>query len=185
LIANEPDMEIVGEASTGEHAISQFHALRPDITLMDLRMPKLNGIDALMAIRKAHPTARVIVLTTYDGDVLAERALRAGARAYLLKGTIRKGLVDSIRAVQSGKKQVSPDVAVRLAQHIGEECLSERETEVLKLAAVGNTNKGIAGSLSISEETAKGHLKSILQKLGAKDRTHAVALSFARGIIMM
>jgi DNA-binding NarL/FixJ family response regulator len=184
LIANELDMEVIGEASTGKQAISRFHELRPDITLLDLQMPEMNGIDALIAIRKAYTSARVIVLTTYHGDVLAKRALKAGAQAYLLKGMIRKDLLDTIRAVQRGQKNVCPDVAVQLAHHLAEEPLSERETEILQLVAVGNTNKRIAGRLAISEETAKGHLKSILQKLGANDRTHAVALSFARGILL-
>jgi DNA-binding NarL/FixJ family response regulator len=183
MVANEPDMTIVGEASTGSQAVAIFHDLRPDITLLDLQMPEMNGIDAILAIRKVHLSARIIVLTTYDGDVRAERALKAGAQAYLLKGMIRKELLDTIRAVQRGQKKVCPDVAVQLAHHMGEDSLSKRETEVLKLVAVGNTDKRIAGCLSISEETAKGHLKSILQKLGANNRTHAVALSFTRGII--
>jgi len=183
LVANEIDMKVVGEAATGTQAIAQFDELRPDITLLDLQMPEMNGIDAIIAIRKAYLSARIIVLTTYDGDVLAERALKAGAQAYLLKGMIRKDLLDTIRAVQRGQKKVCSDVAVQLAHHMGDDSLSDRETQVLKLVAVGNANKRIARCLSISEETAKGHLKSILQKLGANDRTHAVALSFTRGII--
>jgi len=185
LVANESDMRLIGEASTGREAVEQFQALRPDVLLLDIQMPEMSGIEALVAIRKDFISARVIVLTTYAGDVLAERALKAGAQAYVLKGMIRKDLLDIIRAVQSGHRRVSADVASDLANHMGHDSLSEREMQVLKLVALGNSNKRIAGSLSISEETAKGHLKSILGKLGARDRTHAVTLGITRGIIQL
>jgi DNA-binding NarL/FixJ family response regulator len=183
LVANEPDMQVVGEAADGREAIASFQQLRPDIMLLDLQMPEMNGIDALKAIRKDYPAARVIVLTTYAGDVLAQQALKAGAQAYVLKGLIRKELLDTIRAVANGLKRISADVANKIAEHLGYESLTEREMEVLRLVALGNSNKRIAGHLSITEETIKGHLKSILAKLGASDRTHAVTLALKRGII--
>jgi DNA-binding NarL/FixJ family response regulator len=185
LIANEKDMLLAGEASTVKEAIEQFHSLRPDVLLLDIQMPETSGIDAIIAIRRDFLSARIIVLTTYAGDVLAERALKAGAQAYLLKGMIRKDLVETIRAVQSGHKRVSPDVATQLAHHMGDDRLSDREIQVLRLVAVGSANKRIAQHLSISEETAKGHLKSILGKLGARDRTHAVTMGLTRGIIQL
>jgi DNA-binding NarL/FixJ family response regulator len=183
LVANETDMQIVGEASDGAEALTTFRSLLPDITLLDLRMPAMNGIDALRALRKEYPTARVIVLTTYAGDVLAQQALKAGAQAYVLKGLIRKELLDTIRAVASGLKRISADVAMQIAEHMGHESLSEREMEVLRLVAQGNSNKRIGAHLSITEETIKAHIKSILAKLGANDRTHAVTLAIKRGII--
>jgi len=185
LFANEKDMALVGEASTVKETIEQFHSLRPDVLLLDMQMPETDGIDAIIAIRKDFLSARIIVLTTYAGDVLAERALKAGAQAYLLKGMIRKDLLDTIRAVQGGHKRVSVDVAMQLAHHMGDDRLSDRETQVLRLVAVGNSNKRIARYLTIAEETAKGHLKSILGKLGARDRTHAVTLGLTRGIIQL
>jgi DNA-binding NarL/FixJ family response regulator len=185
LVNGEHDMTIVGEAGSGREAVEQFGALSPDITLMDLQMPEMHGIEAIRAIRVRVPSARIIVLTTHAGDVLAQRALAAGAQAYLSKGMIRAELLDTIRAVRQGLKRVSPDVACLLANHVGDDDVSARETEVLRLVAFGNSNKRIAGSLSISVETAKGHVKSILSKLGARDRTHAVTLGLARGIIQL
>jgi len=185
LIGNEPDMELVAEASTGREAIDQFRKVRPDVTLMDVQMPDMSGIDALIAIREEAPTAKVIVLTTYGGDALAMRAIKAGAQAYVLKGLVRKELLDTIRAVYRGQKRIHPDVAIELAQHTGESTLTAREIEVLSLVAAGNSNKRIAAYLSITEDTAKGHLKSILAKLGASDRTRAVTLALKRGIIQL
>jgi DNA-binding NarL/FixJ family response regulator len=183
LIANQKDMRLVGEASNGREAIDQFRSHKPDVTLMDLQMPEMNGIDAIIAIRSEFPDARVIVLTTYAGDALCQRALQAGAQAYILKGNVRKDLLDTIRTVRAGKKLVHAEVAAELATHATDDALSEREIEVLSLIAAGNSNKLIADQLSISEETVKGHVKSILSKLGANDRTHAVTLGLKRGII--
>jgi DNA-binding NarL/FixJ family response regulator len=183
LLSNELDMQIVGEASTGVEAIKQYHSLHPDITLLDLRMPDMSGIDVLIAIRRVDVSARIIMLTTYGGDALAERALRAGAQGYLLKGMIRKDLLETIRAVAEGQKRISAPVANELATYLGEHPLSDREVDVLKLVAFGNSNRQIAKSLSISEETAKGHVKSLIAKLHANDRTHAVTLGLRRGII--
>jgi DNA-binding NarL/FixJ family response regulator len=185
LVANERDMQIVGEAANGREAIAQYHALRPDVMLLDLQMPELNGIETIAAIRGQYLSARIIVLTTYAGDVLAQRALKAGAQGYVLKGMIRKELLDTIRAIHKGLKRVHSDVAAELANHMGDDGLSDREVQVLRLAAGGNSNKRIASSLSISEETAKGHVKSILAKLGATDRTHAVTLGLTRGILLL
>ncbi|MGB6307592.1 MAG: response regulator transcription factor [Steroidobacteraceae bacterium] len=185
LVANERDMRIVGEAPTGREAVSQYRSLRPDVTLLDLQMPDGNGIDAIASIRAQHSAARIIVLTTYAGDVLAQRALKAGAQGYVLKGMIRKELLDTIRAVHHGLKRVHSDVAMQIANHMGDDVLSEREVQVLRLVAGGNSNKRIAGYLSISEETVKGHVKSVLGKLGAADRTHAVTLALTRGILQL
>ncbi len=185
LVANERDMRIVGEAPTGREAVLQHHSLRPDVTLLDLQMPDGNGIDAIASIKAQHSAARIIVLTTYAGDVLAQRALKAGAQGYVLKGMIRKELLDTIRAVHSGHKRVHSDVATQIANHMGDDVLSEREVQVLRLVAGGNSNKRIAGYLSISEETVKGHVKSVLGKLGAADRTHAVTLGLTRGILQL
>ena len=183
LIANQKDMRLVGEASSGEEAIAQVRSQRPDITLMDLQMPEMNGMDALIAIRSEFPDARIIVLTTYLGDALCQRAMKAGAQAYILKGNVRKDLLDTIRAVRAGKKFVHSEVAAELASHAMDDALSGREIEVLSLIAAGNSNKLIADQLAISEDTVKGHVKSILSKLGANDRTHAVTVAFKRGII--
>ena len=185
LVANEKDLLVVGEASNGREAIEQFHALRPDLTLLDLQMPEMDGMDALLAIRQASPSARIIVLTTYGGDVLARRALEAGAQGYVLKGMIRKELLDTIRAVQAGQRKVSSDVAEQLAAHLGDDQLSSRELEVLGLMAEGNSNRRIGEALSISEATAKSHVQRILSKLQARDRSHAVALGLTRGIIRL
>ena len=183
LVGNQKDMRLVGEASNGREAIEQFRLHRPDVMLMDLQMPEMNGIDALIAIRGEFPGARIIMLTTYAGDILCKRAMQAGAQAYILKGNVRKDLLDTIRAVRAGKKFVHAEVAAELASHAADDALTEREIEVLSLIAAGNSNKLIADQLSISEDTVKGHVKSILSKLGVNDRTHAVTVGLKRGII--
>ena len=183
LVAVQTDLTLIAEASNGHEAIEQFRAHHPDITLMDLQMPEMGGIDAIVGIRSEFPEARIIVLTTYAGDALCQRALRAGAQAYVLKGNARKDLLEAIRAVYVGKKLIHPEVANQLAYHVADDSLSAREINVLSLLAGGNSNKLIAGQLSISEETVKAHVKSILSKLGANDRTHAVTLGLKRGII--
>jgi DNA-binding NarL/FixJ family response regulator len=183
VIRPRPDMTLVGEADDGAQAIDAFRQLRPDVTLMDLQMPNLNGVDAIIRIRAEFPTARIIVLTTYVGDVLALRAIKAGAVGYLLKGTLRKELLDAIRAVHAGRRHIPPDIAQQIAIHAGEESLSDREVGVLKLVSQGHANKEIARLLSISEDTVKGHMKSIFTKLDVSDRTQAVTLAAKRGII--
>jgi DNA-binding NarL/FixJ family response regulator len=183
LAGDEADMKLVAEASNGREAIEQFRKCRPDVTLMDLQMPEMNGIDAMIAIRSEFPEARFIVLTTYTGDVQVLRALKAGARAYLLKSLLRRELLETIRAVHAGQKRIPPEVAAQLADHAGDDGLTAREIEVLRLIAVGNANKVIADRLSITEETVKGHVKNILSKLDANDRTHAVTIGLKRGII--
>ena len=183
LLAQEPDMKLVGEASDGAQAIALHRSTRPHVTLMDLQMPRAGGLEAIAAIRAEVPGARIVVLTTYAGDVLARRALKAGAQAYLLKSAVRKDLMDTIRAVHRGQIRVSADVAAAMAMAVGSEDLSPREQEVLALIAGGHSNKVVAGKLSLSEETVKGHVKNILGKLGARDRTHAVALGMARGLL--
>ena len=183
LVASQSDMELVAEASTGGEALEQFRNHRPDLTLMDLQMPDMDGIEAMVAIRDEFPEARIIVLTTYRGDVQVRRALKAGARAYLLKGLLRKELLETIRAVHRGEKRIPPEVAAVLADHVVDEALTSREIDVLRLIAGGNANKLIGDQLSITEETVKGHVKSILSKLGARDRTHAVTVALKRGII--
>jgi DNA-binding NarL/FixJ family response regulator len=183
LIVNQTEMKLVAQASNGREAIEQFRSHRPDVTLMDLQMPDMSGIDAIIAISSEFPGARFIVLTTYAGDVLAHRALKAGAQAYLLKGLVRKDLLDTIRAVHAGKKRISPEVAAQLADHVADDSLTAREIEVLRLIAAGDANKLIADQLSITEETVKSHVGNILSKLGANDRTHAVTIGLKRGII--
>jgi DNA-binding NarL/FixJ family response regulator len=183
LVASQSDMKLVAEASTGLEALEQFRNHRPDLTLMDLQMPDMDGIEAMIAIRDEFPEARIIVLTTYKGDVQILRALKAGARAYLLKGLLRKELLETIRAVDRGEKRIPPEVAALLADHVIDEALTPREIEVLHLIAGGNANKLIGDQLSITEETVKGYVKSILSKLGASDRTHAVTVALKRGII--
>ena len=183
LIDTQTDMRLVAEACNGREAIEQFRSHRPDITLMDLQMPEMNGMDALIAIRGEFPDARIIVLTTYAGDALCQRAMQAGAKAYILKGNVRKDLLETIRAVRAGKKIIHGKVAAELASHVADDALSQREIEVLSLIAAGNSNKLIADQLSISEDTVKGHVKSILSKLGVNDRTHAVTVGLKRGII--
>src|ERR1700682_4511632 len=183
LVNAETDMKLVAEASNGEEAIEKFRSHRPDVTLMDLQMPALNGIEAIIGIRSEFPNARVIVLTTYAGDVQVLRALKAGARGYILKAHVRRELLDTIRAVHAGQKRIPAEVAAELAEHTGEDDLSSREIDVLRLIAAGNANKEIAGRLSITEETVKSHVTNILAMLGANDRTHAVTLGLKRGII--
>ena len=183
LLANQTDMELVAEASTGREALDLFRTHHPDITLMDLQMPEMSGIDTISAIRGEFPDARIIMLTTYAGDVQVSRALKAGARGYLLKGLLRKELLETIRAVHAGHKRVSPEVATEIAEHATDDALTPREADVLRLVARGNANKGIAAQLSLTEETVKSHVRSILAKLGANDRTHAVAIGLRRGII--
>jgi DNA-binding NarL/FixJ family response regulator len=183
LIADESDMELVAEAANGREAIHQFRTHRPDVTLMDLQMPEMNGLDAMIAIRGEFPDARIIVLTTYTGDVQATRALQAGARAYLLKNSLHKELLDTIRAVHAGRKTLSPEVSFELAEHSAEELLSAVEVRVLRLIADGNSNKEIAALLSVTEDAIKGQVRNILSKLGANDRTHAVTIGIKRGII--
>jgi DNA-binding NarL/FixJ family response regulator len=183
LIADETDMVLVGEAGNGREAIEQFRKHHPDVTLMDLQMPKMCGLDAMIAIRGEFPEARIIVLTTYMGDVQVLRALKAGARAYLLKNTLRTELLRTIRAVHEGDKSLSPEVSFQLAEHVAEETLSPTEVRVLRLIADGNSNKEIASELSATEDTIKGQVRSILSKLNANDRTHAAMIGVKRGII--
>jgi DNA-binding NarL/FixJ family response regulator len=185
LIATEPDLQLVATAADGLEAIERFRATRPDVTLMDLQMPNMSGIDAVISIRNEWPTARIIVLTTYAGDALALRALKAGAQAYVLKGMVRKDLLETIRAVHQGHKRVQPDVAMQIANHTADISLSARELGVLELIAAGHSNKAIGARLSINEETVKGHVKNILAKLGARDRTHAATMAFRRGILQI
>lgn len=185
IVRNEPDMQLVAEASNGEEAIHGFREHRPDITLMDLRMPDISGIDAVIAIRAEFANAKIIMLTTFEGDAEIQRALEAGARGYMLKSMPRKQLIETIRSVHAGKKHISPEVAAHLAEHMGEEALSKRETEVLKAIAGGNRNIDIAALLFISEETVKGHVKHIMEKLGASDRTEAVTIGVRRGMIQL
>ena len=183
LIADESDMTLVAEATNGREAIQQFRAHGPDVTLMDLQMPEMNGLDATLAIRGEFPEARIIVLTTYTGDVQARRALQAGARAYLLKNSLHKELLDTIRAVHAGRKNLSPEVSFDLAEHAAEDTLSPLEVRVLRLIADGNSNKEIAALLSVTEDSVKGHVRNILSMLGANDRTHAAMIGIKRGII--
>jgi DNA-binding NarL/FixJ family response regulator len=183
LIATQPDMTLVAEASNGREAIEQFRRHRPDIGLMDLQMPDLNGLDAIIAIRAEFPDARIIVLTTYEGDVQALRALQAGARGYLLKNALYKELLDTIRAVHAGKKAISPEMSYELAEHAMDDALTTAEVDVLRLIAAGKANKEIADLLSVTEATVKGRVKNILSKLGADDRTHAAMIAVKRGII--
>ena len=185
LINNQPDMVLVAEASTGRDAIQQFQKHQPDVTLLDLRLPDMNGIDAMIAIRTEFPEARIVILTTFEGDVEIQRALAAGARGYLLKSMPPKELVGVIRQVHAGKKHIPPDIAAQLAEHISDEFLTGREIEVLQQVAVGNRNRDIAERLFISEETVKVHIKHIMEKLGAHDRTQAVAIGIRRGIIQL
>ena len=183
LVAGQPDMSLVAQASNGREAIQQFRTHRPDITLMDLQMPEMNGVDAMLAIRGEFHEARIIVLTTYTGDVQVLRALKSGARAYLLKNLLHKELLETIRAVHAGKKTVSPEVSFQLAEHATDDALTPAEVRVLRLIAEGNANKQIASQLSVSEETVKGQVRNILSKLGANDRTHAAMIGLKRGII--
>jgi DNA-binding NarL/FixJ family response regulator len=183
LVGAEPDLQLIAEARNGQEAIAEFKRHRPDVTLMDLQMPGMSGIECIIAIRSEFPNARIIILTTYPGDVQVVRALRAGARGYLLKGQIDRDLPEVIRAVHSGQKRIPPELALELAEHTAEDELSSREIEVLRLIAAGNANKEIANRLGIAEETVKSHVTNILAKLHANDRTHAVTISLRRGII--
>jgi len=182
-LAEQPDMRLVAEAADGKEGVEQYLKHRPDVTLMDLQMPGMGGLEALELILREDPNARVIVLTTYGGDVLVTNAIRSGARGFLLKGMLRKDLRNTIREVHAGKRVLPPELALELAQHAGERALSSREVEVLKAAARGNSNREIALLLHVSEDTVKAHLKSIYAKLEAKDRTHAVMLALKRGIL--
>jgi DNA-binding NarL/FixJ family response regulator len=185
VIRNEPDMLLVAEAASGREAVQAFRQHLPDITLMDLRLPDIGGIDAMIAIRTEFGDARIIMLTTFEGDVEIQRALEAGARGYMLKSMPRKKLVEMIRKVHSGKKHIPVEVAAHLAEHLSDEALSKREVDVLQKIAGGNRNSDIAELLFISEETVKGHIKHIMEKLGASDRTEAVAIGIRRGIIQL
>ena len=183
VIDGQGDMEVVAEATNGREAIDKFREYRPDVTLMDLAMPELDGVSATIAIRAEWPDARVIMLTTYSGDVQALRALKAGASGYLLKSLIRKDLLEAIRSVHAGHRRIPAQIAADLADHVGDDALSPRELEVLRQVAAGNSNRRVAMHLGISEETVKAHVKSILSKLTANDRTHAVTIALKRGII--
>jgi len=183
VLASQPDMMVVAEASNGREAVEQFRVHQPDLALMDLQMPEMNGLDALVAIRGEFPHARVIVLTTYTGDVQVLRAMQVGARAYLLKNLLHKELLETIRAVHAGRKTLSAEASFELAEHATDDALTPGEIEVLRLIAAGNANKQIAAHLSITEETVKGRVKNILSKLGANDRTHAAMIAVKRGII--
>jgi len=183
LVATQSDMKLVAEAANGREAIEQFRKHNPDVTLMDLQMPEMSGIDAIAAIRAEFPGARIVVLTTYAGDVQVLRALKAGAQAYLLKSLLRKELLETIRVVHAGQKRVQHEIASDVAQHATDGALTAREIDVLRLIASGNANKEIAARFSITEETVKGHVKNILAKLGANDRTHAVTIGLKRGFI--
>ena len=183
LVNGEPDLKLVAEASNGNEAIDAFRSHRPDVTLMDLQMPEVDGIDAIDRIRREFPEARIIVLTTYSGDTQVLRALKAGARGYILKGHVHKELLDAIRAVHAGQKRIPAEIAAELADHAADDALTQREIDVLRLVATGNANKQIADQLSIGEATVKSHVSNILSKLGANDRSHAVTIGLKRGII--
>ena len=181
VLANQPDLVVAGDAVNGLEAIERYRSLRPDVVLMDLQMPDMNGIDAISAIRAEFPEARVVVLTAHRGDVQVARALKAGASGYLLKDALRKELIETIRRVHAGQRRVSAEIANDLADHLADDSLTEREVEVLRSVAAGNSNKIIADKLAISEETVKTHMRSVLSKLNANDRTHAVTIALKRG----
>jgi len=183
VIGRQSDMQLVGEATNGREAVQRFREHRPDVTLMDLQMPEMGGIDAIAAIRAEFSGARIVVLTTYRGDAQALGAFRAGACGYLLKSMLRKELVETIRAVHAGRRRIPPEIAAELAEHVTDDALTAREVEILKCAAAGGANKAIASQLGISEDTVKAHMKNVLSKLGANDRTHAVTIALKRGII--
>jgi DNA-binding NarL/FixJ family response regulator len=185
LVNRQIDMKVVAEASSGHEAIERFREHRPDITLMDLRMPDMDGIEAMTEIIRHFPEARIIVLTTYSGDALIVRALKAGAQGYLLKGHLRKELLDTIRSVHAGRKRIAPEIAAQVADHAADSSLTSREIDVLQLVAEGNANKVVADRLAITEDTVKAHVRNILSKLGANDRTHAVTIALKRGIITL
>jgi DNA-binding NarL/FixJ family response regulator len=183
VIGRHADMQLIGEATNGREAVQRFREHLPDVTLMDLQMPEMSGIDAIAEIRREFAGARIVVLTTYRGDVQALRAFRAGACGYLLKSMLRKELIDTIRSVHAGRRRIPPEIAAELAEHVTDEMLTAREIEILKSAAAGNANKRIASQLGITEDTVKAHMKSVLAKLDANDRTHAVTIALKRGII--
>jgi DNA-binding NarL/FixJ family response regulator len=183
VLASERDITLVAEAANGREAIECFRAHHPEVTLMDLQMPQMGGLDAMIKIREEFPSARIIVLTTYQGDIQALRAIRAGAAGYLLKSMVRKELAGTIRSVHLGKRHIPAEIAAELAAHVADDALSLREIEVLRLVAMGNSNKQIAGQLTIVEETVKAHISNILSKLGANDRTHAVTIATTRGFL--
>lgn len=183
LVNAEPDMKLVAEATNGQEAIELYRLHRPDVTLMDLQMPEMDGAEAINEIKSEFDNARIIVLTTYRGDAQILRALKAGARGYLLKGHVHRELLETIRAVHAGQKRIPPDIATELAEHATDDALSSREIDVLRLIAAGNSNKLIADQLAIGEATAKSHVANILSKLGANDRAHAVSIGLKRGII--
>jgi DNA-binding NarL/FixJ family response regulator len=185
LVNGEPDLKLVAEASNGSEAVDAFRSHRPDVTLMDLQMPEVGGIEAIERIRGEFPEARIIVLTTYSGDTQVLRALRAGAQGYILKGHVHKELLDAIRAVHAGHKRIPPEIAAELADHATDDALTEREIDVLRLIGAGNANKQIADQLSIGEATVKSHVSNILSKLGANDRAHAVTIGLKRGVIQL
>ncbi len=185
VLGDEADIEVVAEAANGTEAIEKFRALRPDVTLMDIQMPVVNGLDAIVEIRKHFPDARIIVLTTYSGDAQVAKAFKAGAFGYLLKSMLRKELVETIRSVHAGRRMIPPEIAVGMAEHYADDQLTAREVDILKQVAAGNANKMVGDNLHISEETVKSHMRSILSKLGANDRTHAVTIAIKRGIIDM
>ncbi|MBO9716138.1 MAG: response regulator transcription factor [Pseudoxanthomonas sp.] len=185
VLGTQPDMRVQAEAADGSEAVELYDRHRPDVVLMDLQLPGMDGITAIQAIRTRHPAARIVVLTTYQGDVQAVRAFRAGAHGYLLKSMLRRELVDTIRMVHAGGRRIPPEIADSLAAHMAEEALSSREVEVLREVAAGNANKRVARNLGIAEETVKAHMKSILSKLGANDRTHAVTIAIKRGIFQL
>ncbi len=183
VIANQSDMMLAGEAVDGIEAVDQFRSLLPDVTLMDIQMPNLGGIEAIRMIREEFPAARIIVLTTYRGDLQALRAIKAGAVGYLLKGMLRKELVETIRSVHAGRKRIPPEIAADMAEHAADDPITSRELDVLRCVAQGNANRTVASTLCITEETVKAHMKSILSKLAARDRTHAVVIALRRGLI--
>ena len=183
LVNAEPDMKLIAEASNGQEAVELFRSQRPDITIMDLQMPEMDGTEAILQIQSEFPGARIVVLTTYNGDTQVLKALKAGARAYILKRHVHKELLETIRAVHAGQKRIPPDIAAQLAEHAADDALSPREIDVLRLIGTGNSNKLIADQLSITEATVKSHVANILSKLGANDRAHAVTIGLRRGII--
>jgi len=183
VLEGQEDMMLVGEASNGREAVESFRRLRPNVTLMDLRMPDMSGLEAITAIRSDFPDARIIVLTTYSGDAQAAAALKAGAAGYLLKNLVRKELIETIRTVHAGKRRIPPEIATEIAEHVADDALTDREIEVLRRVAAGKSNKLIAAELDIAEGTVKTHMKSILPKLDASDRTHAVMIALKRGIL--
>jgi DNA-binding NarL/FixJ family response regulator len=185
LISTQPDMQLVAEAATGREAVQLHRQLNPDVTLMDLQMPDMSGLDAIIAIKSEAPAARIIVLTTYSGDVLAQRALKAGAQAYVLKSLVRTEILNTIRVVYAGERLIQADVAAEIANHTADASLTHREVQVLQLVASGYANKVISATLAINDETTKTHIKNILAKLGARDRTHAASLGLKRGIISL